>query len=90
MRTIPVTALKITLPFRAGELPAIDAADPSFTIELGSLKIQARISPKSARKLASHPGSAVLQGRLVAAQAGLVLEQAGFSWIDAKPAGEGS
>jgi len=88
MNAVNVQSCKLTVVFSEGKLPAIDAKAPRFELVLGSLRIGVVINAKSARKLASHPGGAVLQGRLVASQAGLVLEQAGFSWTDAKPATE--
>lgn len=65
VKTIEVASIKAVIPFRAGQLPAIDPADPTFELELAGFKIQGQISAKSARKLAIWQGGAVLQGRLV-------------------------
>ncbi len=69
-------------------MPQIDAADPSFQLELGGLKIQGKVNAKAARKLAVWQGSAVLQGKLIVEGGRLTLIDAGFSWVDPKPVEE--
>jgi len=86
MKSIPVTSLKLTLPFKAGELPQIDPANPRFALMLGPLTIMVSVNAKAARKLAMHQGGAVLQGRLMCEGGKLVLAEAGFQMFDAKPA----
>jgi hypothetical protein len=46
------------------------------------------VNAKAARKLAQHNGGAALQGRLIVEGGKLVLAEAGFTWIDPKPAAE--
>ncbi len=86
MKTIAVQAIKVTLPFRTGELPKVPWQDPVFELSLGGLKIECRITAKAARKLSIHSGPALLQGRLVMEGGRLVLLQAGFVFVDLKPA----
>jgi hypothetical protein len=80
MNRIPITSAKLNVVFPEGKLPAIDPAHPEFVLELGSVVIHA----KAARKLAAHPGGAVLQGRLISEGGRLNLLDAGFTWIDPK------
>jgi hypothetical protein len=87
MKHITITSLKAAIVFRAGELPAIDPADPAFVLVLGGVEISGKVNPKAARKLAQHPGGAVLQGKLVAEGTKLNLLDAGFTFIDPKPTG---
>ncbi len=82
MTTIAIPAAKLNVVFKAGSLPRIDPNRPEFLLDLGGIKISVKVSAKAARKLAIHPGGAVLQGRLVPEQGRLVLLDAGFSWID--------
>ena len=84
---VEATNLKVVLPFKAGNLPAVDPANPMIKIKLGKLNIMCKISPKAARKLAIHAGSAVLQGRLMFDGGGsLVLSEAGFQFVEQRPA----
>jgi hypothetical protein len=85
MKRLDIPSAKLTVVFPAGKLPAIDPADPAFVLVLGGLEIHAKVNPKAARKLAQHPGGAVLQGKLVAEGSKLELLDAGFTWIDPKP-----
>ena len=66
------------------KLPAIDPAAPAFVLVLGTLEIHGKVNPKAARKLAQHPGGAVLQGKLIANGGKLRLLEAGFTWIEPK------
>ena len=54
--TITIPSAKLTLPFKAGQLPAIDPANPRFTLDLGGVNIRAEVTAKAARKLAAHAG----------------------------------
>ena len=85
MTTIPITSAKLNVVFPQGKLPAIDPARPEFMLDLGGVKICARINSKAARKLAVQTGGAVLQGRLLVEGGKLCLVDAGFSWIDPRP-----
>lgn len=87
MTQIPIPSAKLNVVFKAGALPQIDPAAPAFTLDLGGVTIEGQINAKSARKLATHGGGAVLQGKLVAEQGRLKLLDAGFQWLEAKPAG---
>ena len=84
MKRVDIASAKLTVVFPEGKLPAIDPADPAFVLILGGLEIHGRLNPKAARKLAQHPGGAVLQGKLVAEGGKLDLLDAGFTWIDPK------
>jgi hypothetical protein len=86
MTTIKTTGLKVVLPFKAGELPAVDPGNPVIQIVLGEHRITAKINAKSARKLAVHPGGAVLQGKLIVEGGKLVLAEAGFQFLDPRTA----
>jgi hypothetical protein len=86
MTTIAVSAVKATIVFPEGKLPVIDPNDPQLEIRLGGLSIAAKVNAKAARKLATWAGGAVLQGRLIESDGRLVLAEAGFTWIDPKPA----
>ncbi len=88
MTTITVASAKLTVVFAEGKLPAIDPQNPEFEIHLGATRITAKINAKAARKLATWAGGAVLQGKLIELDGRLVLGDAGFSWIDPKPAAE--
>jgi hypothetical protein len=88
MTIIDVTSLKITIPFKADAKPAIDPSDPTFEIVLSEVRIRGQVNAKAARKLAAHPGGAVLQGKLIEQGGKLVLIDAGFTFIDPKPATE--
>lgn len=82
MSTINIQSAKLTVVFRAGELPRVDPANPRFTINLGGVKIQAVVNAKAARKLAVHDGGTALQGRLISDHGQLVLLDAGFQWFE--------
>jgi hypothetical protein len=85
MKRVDIPSAKLTVVFPEGKLPPIDPADPAFVLVLGGLEIHGKVNPKAARKLAQHPGGAVLQGKLVAEGGKLDLLDAGFTWIDPKP-----
>jgi hypothetical protein len=87
MKRIDIQNAKLAIVFPEGKLPAIDPARPDFVLVLGGLEIAVRVNPKAARKLAAHPGGAVLQGRLVAEGGRLHLLDAGFSWLEPKAEG---
>jgi hypothetical protein len=88
MRRIDIGSAKLAVVFREGKLPAIDPNAPDFVLQMGGHQIVGKVNAKAARKLAAHPGGAVLQGRLIVEAGKLVLVDAGFSWIDPKaPAG---
>jgi len=84
MIRIPIGAIKANIVFPAGQLPAIKPADPAFVLDLGGVTIAGKVNPKAARKLAQHPGGAVLQGKLIANGGKLRLLEAGFTWIEPK------
>src|SRR5262249_58457129 len=86
MKRIPIQSAKMNIVFPEGKLPAIDPARPEFVLVLGTVEIHAKVNAKAARKLAAHPGGAVLQGRLVAEGGRLVLAEAGFTWLDPQAA----
>jgi hypothetical protein len=85
MTTITVQSVKLNVVFREGALPRIDPNRPEFILDMGGHTIAVRINAKAARKLASHTGGAVLQGRLVSQGGGLVLLEAGCQFLDPKP-----
>lgn len=86
MTRLEIPSAKVTIVFAEGKLPAIDPAAPEFVLVLGGQEIAGKVNAKAARKLATHPGGAVLQGKLVADGGKLELLDAGFSWIDPKAA----
>ena len=86
MKSIIVPSIKATVPFRAGSLPSVDPANPTFELVMDGLKIQGKVNAKAARKLAVWQGSAILQGRLVVEGSRLVLTEAGFLFNDPRPA----
>ncbi|MBV8554236.1 MAG: hypothetical protein JO116_01640 [Planctomycetaceae bacterium] len=86
MTTLKISSAKLTIPFKAGELPKVDERDPSILLDLDGFRIAARVNAKAARKLAVHPGGAVLQGRLTVESGHLVLRDAGFQWLEPTPA----
>jgi hypothetical protein len=88
MKRIDIGSAKLNVVFREGELPAIDPANPEFVLFLGGFQITAKVNAKAARKLATHQGGAVLQGKLVSEGGKLALLDAGFTWIDPKPKAE--
>jgi hypothetical protein len=85
MNRIPITSAKLNVVFPEGKLPAIDPAHPEFVLVLGTVEIHGKVNAKAARKLAAHPGGAVLQGKLVAEGSKLNLLDAGFTWIEPRP-----
>ena len=84
MSRLDIPSAKLTVVFPEGKLPAIDPADPAFTLVLGDFEIHGRVNPKAARKLAQHKGGAVLQGKLIVEGGKLSLADAGFTWIEPK------
>jgi hypothetical protein len=86
MKTFVVTSAKLTVTYRAGELPSIDVADPRFLLAVGKHVIDASISSKAARKLSTHGGGAILHGRLVPYGDRLKLIDVGFQFLESKPA----
>jgi hypothetical protein len=85
---IKVEAAKLNVVFRADALPKINPENPEFLLNLSGVVIKGKINPKAARKLAAHTGGAVLGGKLVVEQGQLVLTEAGFQFLDPKPAAE--
>jgi hypothetical protein len=85
MMTINVNNLKATVVFRAGELPKINPDAPEFELSLSGVKIAVKINAKTARKLGTWQGGAVLQGKLVAQDGRLILLDAGCQFLDPKP-----
>jgi hypothetical protein len=83
---IPIQSAKLALPFKAGALPSISPDNPRFTLDLSGVKIAGQVTAKAARKLAIWQGSAVLTGKLIATGGQLQLLDAGFQFIDPKPA----
>ncbi len=87
MTTIPIPSAKVTVMFPEGKLPSVDPDRPAFVLNLGDgVLIHGTINAKAARKLATWKGGAVLQGRLTAGAGKLCLTDAGFTWIDPRPA----
>jgi hypothetical protein len=87
MKRIDITSAKLAVVFPAGQLPAIKPGDPAFVLDLGGVEIRGKINPRTACKLAQHPGEAILQGKLIANGGKLRLLEAGFQLLDPKPAG---
>jgi hypothetical protein len=77
--SIPISNIKASIVFKAGSLPEVDPGNPTFALTLGEYSIGVSINPKAARKLATHAGGAVLQGRLIAENGRLRLVDAGFA-----------
>ncbi len=50
MKTIVPKSIKLTVPFKAGELAQIPWEAPVFELALGGVKIQVKVSAKAARK----------------------------------------
>jgi hypothetical protein len=88
MTRITISSGKLAVVFPEGKLPAIDPDRPEFVLALGGVQIAGKVNAKAARKLASHTGGAVLQGRLLYQGGGLVLAEAGFQFIEPKPQAE--
>jgi hypothetical protein len=86
MKVVNIKAAKLAIVFRQGELPLIDPAKPTFMLELGTYRVECAVNAKAARKLGVHAGGAVLQGRLVDDRGTLKLLDAGFQFLDPKPA----
>lgn len=87
MKTIPVPSAKLTVVFRAGALPSISPNDPVFDLAIGDppTLVSVRINPKAASKLVTWAGDAMLQGTLRVQAGRLVLDSAGFTFLDPKP-----
>lgn len=83
---IEVRAIKASFTWKADNLPKIDARDPVFEVASGDLRISARISPKSARKLLAHTGGGKIEGRLALIDGRLELENVSVQLFDPKPA----
>ena len=83
---IPIVSAKFTTVFKPGDLPRIDPDKPVFQLNLEGLVIEARVNAKAARKLAVWTGGAVLQGNLRYSAGRLSLAEAGFQFLDPKPA----
>jgi hypothetical protein len=83
---LDIGSAKLTVVFPEGKLPTIDPADPAFVLVLGGVEIAGKVNPKAARKLVTHTGGAVLQGKLVSEGGRLTLADAGFSWIEPRTA----
>ncbi len=87
MSTLRIPSAKFAVTFPAGELPAVDPADPRLSISLGGTTIEARVNRKAAARLSAHRGGAVLLGRLIAGPNNtLVLAEAGFTFFESRPA----
>ena len=82
VKTIAIASLKVTIPFRAGELPKLAPMNPAFELVLGGIRIQGKVNAKAARKAASWGGSGCLQGRLVAQDGRLILTEGGILFND--------
>jgi hypothetical protein len=80
--SIPISSVKASIVFRPGTLPRVDPSNRTFVLTLGEFLIDVTINAKAARKLATHSGGAVLQGRLVCENGRLRLLEGGFSWFD--------
>jgi len=91
MTTIPVSSIKAAIVFAAGNLPSVDPSEARIELVFSGLKIEARINRKAAARLSVHHGGAVLQGRLIAGpNNGLVLAEAGFTWLEPRPSPSGA
>jgi len=85
MTHVKVKSIKVTIVFPADAKPDVAPEDPRVMLDMDGLKIQAKVNAKAARKLKAHDGGAVLQGRLVVERGELVLIDAGFTFLEAKP-----
>jgi hypothetical protein len=88
MKRIDIQSAKLNVVFPAGKLPAIDPGAPQFVLALGPFEIRGHVNAKAARKLASHTGGAVLQGKLIVEAGHLALLDAGFQFIEPRPSAE--
>jgi hypothetical protein len=88
MKRIDIPAAKLAVVFPAGQLPGIDPDNPQCMLRLGAVEIFVHINAKAARKLQTHAHGAVLQGRLISRGGGLVLDSAGFRFLEPKPQAE--
>ena len=88
MTVIDLVGLKAEIRFKAGFLPQIDPQDPMVQIRLGNHTVFAILTPKAAKRLATHPGPAALCGRRVDNGGLLWLDSAGVRFFDPKPAPE--
>ena len=86
MTVIPIVSAKFTTVFKPGDLPRIDPDKPVFQLNLEGLVIEVRVNAKAARKLAAWTGGTVLQGNLRYSDGRLSLAEAGFQFLDPKPA----
>jgi hypothetical protein len=86
MTRIPIPSAKLNVLFSSGKLPAIDPGNPEFILALGPIEIHAKVNAKAARKLTTHTAGVVLQGRLVVEAGRLNLLDAGFQFLEPKPA----
>jgi hypothetical protein len=83
-----IPSAKLAVVFPAGKLPGIDPNNPSFTLVLGGFEIHGKVNAKAARKLFTHGGGAVLQGKLIVEGGKLSLAEARFQFIEPKPQAE--
>ena len=85
MTSLTITSAKLNIVLPAGKLPDVDPNDPTIRINLEGLTIVAKVTAKATRKLKTHSGAAILQGKLVMERGGLVLADAGFQFLEPKP-----
>jgi hypothetical protein len=84
MTTTTINSARLSITFSAGNLPRVD--HPGFRLMLGNTPVLVEITAKTARKLATHPGGAKLEGRLIPRNGNLLLVDAGFQLFDVKTA----
>ena len=84
MLVIPIASAKFTTVFKPGSLPAVDSDRPVFQLNLEGLVIEVRVNA-GARKLAAWTG-APYSGNLRYSDGQLSLAEAGFQFLDPKPA----
>lgn len=82
---IPIPSAKLSVVFPQRQLPSVDFMNLCFSSHLGGVKIVGQVNAKSARKLSSHQGSAVLQGKMIRGASSLELIEAGFSFLYPRP-----
>jgi hypothetical protein len=85
MTNLDVQSAKLAIVFEAGNLPDVDPADPQIVVNLDGVKISTKVNSKAARKLKTHSGGAILQGRLMVERGSLVLTDAGFQFLESAP-----
>jgi hypothetical protein len=83
---LDITSAKLNIVLPAGGLPVVDPEDPRIVINMDGIKISAKVTAKAARKLGAHQGAAILQGRLMVERGELALLDAGFQFLDPRPA----